>query len=299
LKRGGEACFTVAKEFLSGGMSVNGYIRAQSDTDAARFFRMGCSYDYVPACSEYGKLLMAGRGVVRDERAGAALVITACDSGYRDSCRDAARVLTLGIGVPSDRSHAIKALDACGSPCRDFRAREHGTGTVSSGLPPPGAAGFLFGLQAQEAEARCRAAGHTWSRQAQGIMQCSGSVGSPLPFRVDLSFCQGAVCSVALLGGNVRKGAPAAKWLEHESELIQSLVDKYGLPGARVYEVPESCYVTDESFWRCIASGKVAYMGDWSWTNGTRIFVSLETGPHIRIEYSTAQAMAARRASGL
>jgi len=64
---------------------------------------------------------------------------------------------------------------------------------------PKGAAGFDFGLSAEEAQQRCEAAGHAWDSTIPELSRCSGPAApNGLSASVGLVFCDARACGIQL-----------------------------------------------------------------------------------------------------
>ncbi len=132
----------------------------------------------------------------------------------------------------------------------------------STATPPAGAAGFELGMSDTEAEKRCRAAGEMWSvdRGRIATATCSGSVGTPLPFHVDLQLCDGNVCRIVLSQHLAEAAHAADRW----SAVVNELSQKYGPAAASELKIPDDCKVLAE----CVHRGRAKAQATWAWGSG-------------------------------
>jgi hypothetical protein len=138
---------------------------------------------------------------------------------------------------------------------------------------PKGAAGFEFGETAEEAGHRCEAAGRTWrtagSPDATTKAGCSGPVASlGIDASVDVGFCAGRVCSIAL------QHVPRSHFIRTSIALKANIETKYGSAQDSSGKVPEHCR-SEQAFTHCLESQQVALHYSWTWKSGESIEMSV------------------------
>ena len=115
-----EACAPLASLYLDPHEDL-----ASDPGKAYAFAKRGCDGKVPDACAQVSFLLVRGRGVAKDERAGAAMAIAACEAGSALGCLNAGMALGAGTGVSQDVARAMTLLErACsmgnGSACRQL-----------------------------------------------------------------------------------------------------------------------------------------------------------------------------------
>jgi len=163
---------------------------------------------------------------------------------------------------------------------------------------PTGGAGFEFGDTPEDAASRCEAAGQAWRNgdatengkgnrlatenggdaatengsgnvNSNGKAGCSGPASSlGIAASVDLEFCEGRACSIAL------EHVPRSDWSRSSVMLKAKLETKYGPAQESSGIVPEHCR-SEHAFTRCLESQQVALRYTWRWTGGESIVMSV------------------------
>jgi hypothetical protein len=159
---------------------------------------------------------------------------------------------------------------------------------ASSVEPPRGAAGFTFGAPHQEAEAACRASGHSWSQQAE-VGTCADApqpVG--FPARVAVRACRGKVCEVTVHAGPADRNEHL--WRKRYADLKSLLSSKYGAAAEQTAEFPAECR---ETVLACAEQGRVRFEFRWRWATGESVryfFGKREAGPVMEVTYGVDPA---------
>lgn len=271
------ACSVLAASYAKGG----GYASTPQDySKAAYYSRLGCDAESLNSCHRYGEMVLAGQGVVKDERRALEVFRKACagtDEISPFACLQAGKLLIDGSGsIAADRELAIEYFQrGCAvqpSIC-SFRDIYAGTGYVSTTTPPSGAVGFFFGVTRDAALASCSHHGGTFSEGSSGGGLCDAAVKIPgLDLEtsyVGLEFCNGGLCFVS-----VRISVEAKELLVTLGILKDQLIDRYGSPGSIEYKLPRECS-TISTIAGCIEDGRARYRVDWQWGDGQMLQLAM------------------------
>lgn len=146
--------------------------------------------------------------------------------------------------------------------------------------PPDGLAGFRFGMSAEDAEAACTEAEHSYTVKDGSDAACSATVASVgFESGVDLDFCDGKLCRIRVakpLEG-IEEPGDAVKVYK---KMFDVLNDKYGKPSKRQAKAPSKC----EDLNACIEDGSFQLRADWN-LDGHRVRLKLISGPGLLLDY--------------
>jgi len=171
---------------------------------------------------------------------------------------------TTGVEVETERARALDALvSECPRGSPDCSPANEPKLDRSKAPLPVGAAGFELGMTENEAEQHCRAAGEMWSVDSRDLVECSGSAGKKLPFRVNLQLCDGNVCRIIL----TQHVAEIRRAVERWSAVTDDLAHKYGSPGEREISIPNPCAKVD-ALAACLERGSAKVQAAWVWGTG-------------------------------
>jgi uncharacterized protein len=125
---------------------------AKDDTQAARWFALACEGDAKDGCTDYARLIDAGRGVAADPARALALLTATCDAGHASGCGELAKDYFTAHRVARDDAKGVTLVErgcSLGDAQMCFNlAQRYSMGT---GVPRDPAKGALLAAKACQA----------------------------------------------------------------------------------------------------------------------------------------------------
>jgi hypothetical protein len=148
--------------------------------------------------------------------------------------------------------------------------------------PPKGLAGFYFGLAREDAERACTEAGHEATAIDKGLL-CSGTAAN-VGFESETYLVMRDGKLDRIVVHEELSSSPTAV-AKRYAELKKVLQTKYGRPTDNDIEIDHRCKDVDA----CIKAKKVSMRTSWTLANGMRLYLRLEKGPMLRLDYRAAR----------
>jgi hypothetical protein len=152
------------------------------------------------------------------------------------------------------------------------------TPAASRNAPPDGAAGFVFGQSAVQAQKACEGSGHQWS-SAGDTATCDGTpVDVGFPAKTSIELCTQAICKI-----DVTLSVDGAQL----QALLGHLEGEYGAV-THVARIPEACVDHVEP---CLRDGRAKLHLRWTWPDKHTVEVTGDTPPTaiaLQLSYATS-----------